>query len=196
MDAGTAGLIGVVVGSTLALAKDWFFQQGKDRKDVILLAIQISAQLEHFAAGCASVSADNGEEDERGFTRTSVPTPEFDPNTYDVEWKQLAPDLLLDILDLPYRIGLADGSISESFDMDDPPDYWMAFEERQYAYAVLGIEAADLAVRLRTRANIRSRSGGRWDPVAFMKDKKAEIEASRRAREARAAGAPPASAQP
>lgn len=39
MDGGIASLIGVVVGSSLTLGKDWLMLCKEDRKDLVLLAI-------------------------------------------------------------------------------------------------------------------------------------------------------------
>lgn len=183
MDSGIAGLIGVVVGSSLTLIKDLLLQGKKDRKDLVLLAIQVAAQLEKFAADCASVAGDDGEENEHGLTHTSVASPKFDVKAHDVEWKVVPPDLLLKILDLPYQAELADGAISAAAEFADPPDYWEYFEERQYQYAGLGIDAAGLAAELRRVAKIQGRPKGTWDPVAAMKDKRTAIEAGRKKRE-------------
>jgi hypothetical protein len=183
MDSGIASLIGVVVGSSLTLGKDWLMLWKKDRKDLVLLAIQVAAQLEKFAADCASVAGDDGEEDEHGMTHTSVASPKFDVKAHDVEWKVVRPDLLLKILDLPYQVELADGAISVAADFADAPDYWEYFEERQYQYAGLGIGAAELAAELRRVAKIQGRPRGKWDPVVTMMDKRTAIEARRRKRE-------------
>ena len=183
MDSGIASLIGVVVGSSLTLGKDWLMLWKKDRKDLVLLAIQVAAQLEKFAADCASVAGDDGEEDEHGFTQTSVASPTFDVKAHDVEWKVVRPDLLLKILDLPYQVELADGAISVAADFADAPDYWEFFEERQYQYAGLGIGAAELAAELRSVAKIQGRPRGEWDPVVAMKDRRAAIETRRKKRE-------------
>lgn len=183
MDSGIASLIGVVVGSTLTLGKDWLMLWKKDRKDLVLLAIQVAAQLEKFAADCASVAGDDGEEDEHGLTHTSVASPKFDVKAHDVEWKVVRPDLLLRILDLPYQVELADGAISVTADFADAPDYWEYFEERQYQYAGLGIGAAALAAELRGVASIQGRPKGEWDPVVAMKDKRTAIEVRRKKRE-------------
>lgn len=183
MDSGIAGLIGVVVGSSLTLIKDLMLQGKKDRRDLVLLAIQVAAQLEQFAADCTLVAEDDGEEDQHGEMQPSVEKPKFDVKAHDVEWKVVPPDLLLKILDLPYQAGLADGAISAAADFSFPPDNWEYFEERQYQYAGLGLTAARLAAELRGAAKIQGRPKGTWDPVAAMKEKQAEIETRRKNRE-------------
>lgn len=184
MDSGISSLLGVVIGASLTLGKDWFLQHRKDRRDLVYLAAQVATKLERFTADCYPVAFDDGEDDEHGLTRTSTEKPRIDVQGMAVEWRLLPSDLLLNILDLPYQIELADEGISMRFDHDNPPDFSLAFEERQHQYATLGLKAAAYATELRAFAKIRALAAGSWDPVQALKEKIAEIEEARHKRRA------------
>lgn len=175
------GLIGVVVGSLLALAKDWWSQRLKERKEAAYLAALVSCELDRFVGKCAAVAADDGlcygAYNNEGVRERQVVPPTFSPLTMAVEWKSLPPELMDEILDLPRRTEATGEFVCEVFDYAaDPPDYAEAFEERQYRYAALGIAVAELVTKLRRQAGLPERQMMDWDPVAYMKTKSAEIE--------------------
>ncbi|MFZ2161071.1 MAG: hypothetical protein WAW02_02530 [Sideroxyarcus sp.] len=190
MESAIFGLIGVALGSALTVAREWWFQSRKDKKDAEYLAIQISCALEQYVAGCAAVVADDGlcegQTDERGYYRTQVQPPIFETDSLKVEWKALPGKLMYEVLDFPYRAELASQLVSAAFEFDSPPDFAEGFDERQYQYAMLGIAASDLAEKLRNHVDLPARGKGEWDPIAFMKEAKAAIELRRKERASRA----------
>ena len=175
----------------MTVAREWWFQRRKDKKDAEYLAIQVSCALERFVAGCAAVVADNGlcegQTDERGYYQTQVQPPIFETDSLKVEWKALPGKLMYEVLDFPYRAELASQFVSAAFESDCPPDFAEGFDERQYQYAMLGIAASELVEKLRNHVDLPARSKGEWDPVTFMVEEKVGIELRRKERASRAA---------
>lgn len=186
MDSGVVGIVGVIVGSTLTLAKDWFMQGRRDKREIVLLGYQLATRLERFAHGCGGVALDNGEDDEHGISVSSVLVPRLTIET-DASWKHLRIDLLTRVLDLPHKTEEADALISNTHEFDSPPDYSFAFEDRQYEYCRLGLEAADLARQLRKFAGLKVRDTDDADE-ATMLEVKSNIESTRAKRVTRERG--------
>lgn len=180
------GLMGVILGAVLTYWREHLLQRKKEKKDAAYLAVVVSAALERFSAACARVVNDDGlcegHPDEDGCRSAQVKIPKFDPELLDVEWRSLPAELMYDVLDLPYLIELADGAIAEAAEHADPPDYEEFFEQRQYQYAGLGIDAAALVARLRKHAGYPPRPIGDWDVVAHMESHRARFDAKRLAR--------------
>jgi hypothetical protein len=175
----------VLLGAVLTVAREWWFQRRREKKDAEFLAVQVLGQLDRYVAGCANVVFDDGlsegQRDENGYRRTQVSPPKFEPETLKVEWKALPLKLMYEILDLPYRAEVASHSVSAAFEYAaTPPDFEEGFDERQFQYALLGLDAARLAAQLRVHAGLPTRSGSNWDPVANMEERKAKIEQERR----------------
>ncbi len=184
MESAIFGLVGVVIGGLLTVAKEWWFQNRKSRKDAEYLSIQASCELERYVARCAEVVADNGlcegRPDENGYCTPQVKPPEFDPKSFNVEWKSLPANLLYEVLDFPYKAELASQSVSAAFEYAaTPPDFCEGFEERQFQYATLGIAASKLATKLRNHVGLPARSVGDWNPVHYMEEQKSTIESQR-----------------
>lgn len=187
MESAIFGLVGVILGAVLTVAREWWSQRVKDSKDAAFLAVQVVGQLDRFVAGCASVVSDDGlsegRPDEQGYRRTQVTPPKFEPENFKVEWKSLPLELMFGVLDLPYKIGAANHSIEGAYEYQaTPPDFEEFFEERQYQYALLGIEAARLSTALRHHAKLPLRVAKEWDPVGYMLQEKSKIEDFRQER--------------
>ena len=184
MESAIFGLVGVLLGAVLTVAREWWFQQKRDRKDAEFLFVQVLGQLDRYVAACANVVADDGlfhgQPDVDGYRRTQVSPPKFEPDLLKVEWKALSLTLMYEILDLPYRAEIASQCVSAAFECAAmPPDFEEGFEARQFQYAVLGLDAARLAAKLREHAGLPGRTGGVWDPVAYMAEQKALIDRER-----------------
>lgn len=177
------GLAGVLLGSASATLKEWWFSRRNDKRDARYLAVQVVGQLDRYVFACSEVVVDNGlcrgQRDEHGYRRAQIATPTFSPDSLKVEWRSIPPDLMYAILDLPYKAEVAGHIIEGASENADPPDFDDYFEERQLQYAVLGLEAAALAKRLRAEAVLPKRSIAHWDPIAWMNGRKNEIEAIR-----------------
>ena len=184
MESAIFGLVGVALGALLTVAKEWWFQSRKTRKDAEYLAIPVSCELERYMAKCAEVVGDDGlcegQSDADGYHSIQVQTPKFDPMSLNVEWKSLPTNLMYEILDFPYKAEIANQTISAAFEYEaGPPDYWEGFEERHLQYATLGLAASQLATKLRKHVDLPARSVGDWDPVRYMEEKRSAIESQR-----------------
>lgn len=190
MESAIFGLIGVALGALLTVAREWWFQSRKSRKDAEYLSVLVSCELERYVAGCAEVVGDDGlsegRPDENGFCTIQVEAPKFEPLALGVEWKSLPADLMYEILDFPYKAEVASRSVSGAFEYAaTPPDFEEGFEERQLQYATLGIAASQLVTKLRNYAGFPARSIGEWNPVRYMEEQKAAIELQRAERASR-----------
>lgn len=181
MESAIFGFVGVVIGGLLTVAKEWWFQHRKTRKDAEYLSIQVSCELERYVARCAEVIGDDGlcqgQPDENGYHTVQVAPPKFNPKSFNVEWRSLPADLMYEIIDFPYKAEVANQSVSVAFEYAaTPPDYREGFEERRFQYATLGIAASQLATKLRNHVGLPHRSVGDWDPVNNMIEQKSAIE--------------------
>lgn len=179
MDSGTAGLIGVVVGAAITSVREFLVYRGNRRRNSIYLASRVSSMLERFVVDCARASFDTGEPDHEGNYYPRYATPKFDPTTLDVDWKTLPAGLMYSILDLPYRIEVAEGSVEATSEDDG------FYEERRFQFATLGLEASALVVKLLSHAGLPKRPTQKWDPVDTMRRELAEIVEARRLGEVR-----------
>jgi hypothetical protein len=168
-------VIGVVVGFLLYALKDLLVHHIKNRKDAEYLSIQVACKLDRFVAGCAAVVADDGlyqgQPDQDGTSRVRVSAPTFEPELAKVEWKSVPAKLMYEVLMLPNKIEVASNWVEAAFENGIPPDYSEGFEERQYQYALLGLEAAELAGKLRRHANLPERQLGEMDDVSYINEK-------------------------
>ncbi|HCI13960.1 MAG: hypothetical protein A2063_01215 [Gallionellales bacterium GWA2_60_142] len=176
--------MGVALGFLLSTLKDWWVQRRKNKKDVEYLSIQIICMLDRYVAGCAAVVSDDGlcrgQPDKDGCSCIQVSTPTFEPEAVKVEWKSLPTKLMYEILMFSNKIEVADNRISAAFEEDHPPDYDEGFGERRYQYAILGIEAAALAEKLRNYAKLpklQVKHPDEWDAVRYMQDEKRKFDA-------------------
>lgn len=189
MESAIFGLLGVLLGAVLTVAKEWWFQRRKDRKDADYLAIQVVSQLERYVRGCAAVVGDDGlvegRPDENGYSRVQVTAPKFEPELLKVEWRSLPTTLLYEVLDLPRKEESASECVDHAFEYATPPDFDEGFEERQFRYANLGIAASHLATRLREHAKLPQRGDDERKPVAYMEGRLVEIENERTERRVR-----------
>ncbi|KWN75012.1 hypothetical protein WM23_26690 [Burkholderia ubonensis] len=185
------GLAGVIVGAVMAFARELWFKRKQEQKDREYLAIRVTLQLERYVAGCTAVVADDGlyhgQPDENGAHQPQVEEPKFEPESLQVEWKSLPQDLMYEVLvEFPFWTERAKSRIDSEGDHAFPPEYEEWFEERQYQYADLGLKAAKLSEKLRMRIGLQSRPApdADWDPLQFMAQRRAEIEARRAKRAA------------
>lgn len=154
MESAIFGLVGVALGALLTVAKEWWFQSRKTKKDAEYLAIQVSCELERYVSRCAEVVGDDGlcdgQTDENGCHSIQVEAPTFDPKLFGVEWKSLPVNLMYEVLDFPFQGEIANRHVAAAFEYAaSPPDFSEGFEERQFQYAVLGIAASQLVTKLR-----------------------------------------------
>lgn len=178
-----SGLVGVLLGSVLTTLKESWFSHRNDVRDARYLAVQVVGRLDRYVFACSEVVTDDGlyqgQGDEHGNSVAQVKSPEFSPETLIVEWRSIPGDLMYEILDLPYKAGVATHIIEGASENAVPPDFDDYFEERQLQYANLGLQAAAIAGRLRKYANLPERSIAHWDPIVWMSERRTKIEATR-----------------
>jgi len=171
------GLIGVVVGSTLTLLREFWSEQRTRKKRAAYLAVRATGILERFIDGCTSVVGDNGIEDERGCSRSQYSCPEIDFESLDVDWQSLPFDLMYEIINFPSYVEEANGLIDSVIEyVASPPDYSDFFEERQLQYAKLGLKANDLSTRLRIKYGMPKKEYENWDPIDALSKGQSKIE--------------------
>lgn len=190
MESAIFGLVGVVLGAVLATVKDWWFHRRDTLKAREYLTIRAALALENVGLECAEVVRDDGllhgQYDSDGCRAPQAPTPSFDPQSLDVEWRAIPADLMYLIFNLPNEINAAEQRASLAYDYQaGPPDYEEYFEKRRISYATIGENCFALADRLRKLGNLPKREHHHWDPVAEMLARKREIEDSKQKREAR-----------
>ncbi|UJB19198.1 MULTISPECIES: hypothetical protein [Lysobacter] len=172
---------GVLLASLLTRGRDKAAQAEQDRRDSAHLVGLVVPMLERFCQGCDAVAHDEGEYEgppgEQTELAPQATTPDFVIDALKVEWKALPADLMFDVLALPGRVDQANRIIAGAAHHDDGPDYSDFFNQRRYQYAVLGIDAAHLAARLRSHAGIASAEANLdWDAPKEMEAVKRLIE--------------------
>lgn len=188
MDKATFGLIGVILGIVLTVAKEWWFDKAKSRKELEFLSINVICLLDSFISGCVDVVSDDGlsygQYDAQGRRVIQVKTAEFQPQDLDVNWKCLPRNLMYEVLNLRSEVEIANRQISAAFEYGDgAPDYSDGFQERQFHYASLGLKAHIITQELRRVANFPPEAVRDWDLVEFFRDKKWTIRAKIRKRQ-------------
>ena len=176
------GLLGVVVGAVLTIWREIRSEEKKATKDSVYLAAIIGGELDSFVAACADVIDDPKREDSDGHTRSTVATPTFDPKRFDVEWRSIPQDIMLDLLDLPYQINYAEGAIRSAYTYAaDPPEYEEGFQERTYQYARLGLHCLNILSRLRHHAKLLPRPKSYdWQPLKKFQGEMLRVEELRK----------------
>ncbi|EXF96527.1 hypothetical protein HK44_016460 [Pseudomonas fluorescens HK44] len=189
-----AGISGVLLGNSFVAIKEYLGSRTKRKKDTAYLGIIVVSHLERFANGCLHVACDDGTEYGRPAGNNgeeNVPTtihPEFQPLDISVDWKLLPKDLIYSILWLPDKQEQLHSRLAgiEEYSYD-PPEHTEYFWVRRRGYAELGLQASDLARRLRMHAGIplEEHLPDEWNRDQHMKDVIKNIDAKREAHERR-----------
>lgn len=170
------GLIGVIVGSLITGLKELWVGWYHRKKNQEYLAVRVATYLDYYSERCRDVAGDNGDEDQHGYTHTTVDDPVFNLETVEVEWKSIPSELMYRILNFSNLIVAAEKYVKDTAEYSDPPDYTSAFEARQIQYAKLGLEAIDIANILRKEHKLPARDYGDSDPETFMRERIKLIE--------------------
>lgn len=184
MDNAIFGLIGVIVGALLTWAREWLRSRWDRKRQARYLAVRVVCIFDEFHETCVEIAHDDGtcmgQRNAEGYLEPQIPLPDSIPFPDEVDWTTIDHSLMYKILSLPSRIKTENAAISFVGNaISSPPDFDEYFEERQYRYAVLGMEVFDLAKDLRRKYDIPDREFGSWDPVKGLQDKKDEIERQR-----------------
>ena len=193
------GLVGVVVGSFLTIAKDSFAAWRQRKQEGSYSAIRLICILHEYADHCVDVVQDDGTSQGRPAGRTNdgeeyysaqVRQPEPPQYPEDIAWRSLPEELMHQVLGLPNKARTTDRYIDgQAESAASPPDYSEFFEARQEGYAKLGYDALSLAERLSEKYSIKATHkadlGSDWDAKVFLRDTISKFENLRKEREAK-----------
>ena len=180
MSEAVAALVGAIVGSGIVVVREWLSGKVDSRKRAKYLAVRVVITLDRFVDQCAVVSLDDGYLEgnrEEATATTDAPSPISFPE--DVDWRSIDHKLAYDLLSLDNKLHDARQAINAAADFASPPDYDLYFETRRYQYALLGLEAAGLARKLRDTHDLPRRTFGEWNPESRLEEARKEIEAER-----------------
>jgi len=176
------GLAGVVVGAVITIAREAISSYLRRESDARYLAIRVVCQLEKFVDQCGFVAWDDGTEQGRpsGENGAYMPTstePSYKVDAIDGNWKSVPQDLMYEALGFGVKIEAAYRSISAASDDDFDNSGWI--EERRYQFCVVGLEAAALAQRFRSRYQIPAFKSNFQSPVVQMQEILKELQLGR-----------------
>ena len=176
MESAFIGLFGVLIGSVIVIAKEWWFDYRKNKKDKEYLCIKVSSMFDKFIHNSYDIVYDEGKDDSNGCRTQQVSLLMFDPELENVNWKSLPVDLMYEVLDFPNAVENANKKINGVIEYESfPPEYKEIFDERQYQYALLGVKAFEIVSKLRREANLPERIY-EWDLIGNLRNKISEIE--------------------
>jgi hypothetical protein len=193
-----AGISGVLLGNTFVLVKEWRTRCKTAKQDTTYLGIIVVSHLDRYATGCSHAALDDGTQHgqpagERGEHMTVVTPPDFRPLDINVEWKLLTVELMYSILRLPDQQDQLERNLAGKYEFDyDPPEHVEYFQTRRRGYAVLGLQASDLAKKLRLFVGLPAEElePGEWSREQSMRDVVSDIDAKRSAYNLRRATLP------
>jgi hypothetical protein len=179
------GLLGVITGSLLATAKEWFFEHRKSQKDAEYLAILVSRELQRFRTACEEVVQDYNERayhyhDPEHDTYSSAigECPEFKPESIDVNWKSIPPRITDQIFFIPTEIEAAHRYVGFMHDVGNS-DQRDCDEELAFRFAGLGVKAIALANELRKTVGLPADKFSRKDGDDWLAEQVRDMEAKR-----------------
>lgn len=161
------GLLGVVLGFVLSLAKDWIFYCYRRKERARYSAVHIISILDEFAEECADVVYDDGtifgepagKTSEGQLYRTpQVDLPPFPEFPTDIDWRILKADLMHRTLTLKNRVRETERTIKASWEYYSGPPYINLFEDRYRGYAELGLDALSIANSLRKQFRFKKQA--------------------------------------
>ena len=189
MEKALIGLVGVLLGAILTVARELWNDHRTKKKRAEYLAIRVTCIIERFMDGCVSVVGDDGEmygRDDQGCVQLQTTAPEIDFESLDVDWHSLPFDLMYEILNFPTYVEESNGIISSVFEyVAGPPDYDEGIEERIYQYSKLGLKAYDLSKKLRSKYQMPEKTFENWNPIEYLQEKQNKIEQLRKERNER-----------
>jgi hypothetical protein len=193
------GLLGVIVGSGLTIAKDIFAAWRRSKQEGSYSAIRLICILHEYADHCIDVVQDDGTihgipaglttgGEDYYVAQVRQPAPPQYPD--DIAWRSLPEALMHQVLGLPNKARTTDRYIDGQAEyVASPPDHSEYFNARQEGYAKLGYDALNLAEQLANKYEIKTTHkadlGVDWDAKAFLGDNIRRFENLRKEREAK-----------
>jgi hypothetical protein len=184
------GLLGVITGSLLATAKEWFFEHRKSEKDAKYLAILVSRELQRFRTACGEVVQEYNERAYYGhnpeydtYASAIGTSPEFKPESIDVNWKSIPPRITDQIFFIPTEIETVHRYVGFMIGVGNS-DQRDCDEELAFRFAGLGVKAIALANELRKTVGLPADKFSTKDGDDWLAEQVRDIEVirSKRAR--------------
>jgi len=184
-----AGIIGLWLASWLTEKRDNKKEKARIEKEVIYIAILLTAHLEKVIQSCLQVAYDDGTMEGRPagqdgiYHQVTTSTPVFDPLQIDVDWRALPTELMQGILELPDKIDRLNRRHESIYEFEFEPEHAEFFDARQYDFAQLGVETTKLMFDLRKYARIPLKEPveGEWSRDQMFNDQIKKIEDKRHA---------------
>lgn len=164
---GVFGLAGVVVGGSMQAVREWL----ADRRRRHYHAVRVVCTLDKFVADCAAAVGQERQAEENPLS----PWPQDLEFPADIDWRLLDENLVYRALTLPSRVVGAASVVSFAGEWavdERDPEYLGAVSQQ---YTPLGIDAAELADKLRRSCRLPPRDVDRWDPVARLREQAEKI---------------------
>ena len=182
------GLVGVIVGSFIAIFKDLWSAYRVRRSDASYSAIRLTCILEEYASECIAVVDDDGTipgqpESGEKYPEVQVETP--DPLSFpeDIVWRSLKESLMHRILALPNLARNTDRRISVAANFLYLEEF---FDARQEGYAIIGLEALAIAGELRYQYGIAAKGRAHlntdWNPEVHLRERLKKLDEIRERR--------------
>jgi hypothetical protein len=195
MSAAIIGLLGVILGSVITVAKDWVAYIFGRKSNGRYAAVRIISVLDEYVQKCVAVVSDDGTAEGRPAGRTEHGEEYYDPQVEcpeppvfasDIDWKSISFKLMHRALTLPNTARETDRYIHASAENLSPADYDELIEARQEGYASLGLEALAIVRELRKEFGLPPIPTKvwnlDWDAQKFLQGKRDEIEKRREVR--------------
>jgi hypothetical protein len=167
------GLVGVIVGSVITVAKEVVTTHTQKKKRAHYSAIRIIDVLDEYFQYCVDVGFDDGTamgqpagrtDDGQEFYEAQVKRPKAPVYSEGVDWKSLTNDLTYKILSLSSLARDTDRFIDASAEHAFPPDYQEFFDARQIGYAKIGLEVFSVMSKLRDKYSLPQKNHAQWNP--------------------------------
>jgi hypothetical protein len=176
-----SGLVGVVVGGGLTAWRESRARSGQLRKDAEYLAILVSSRLDAYVSGWASVAGDDGlnegQRNKVGALEVQEPTPKFEANDLDVNWRSLPVELMAAVLELPHRADTAIRELRATYEYSGQESEDEYFVDRRRMAAQIGLEVAALNAKLRAHVSLPPRLATEFDSVAYLREVREQLAA-------------------
>ena len=183
------GLVGVVVGSLIVVAKESVAAHVKRKQNATYSAMRITCELDNFVEMCIAVVCDDGTVDGHLAGRTQegeeyasaqVGCPREITFADDIDWKSIGGELMYRALALPNRLTQVNRFVDYWGRTPSFPYLSEYFEARQEGYSELGLEALALADEFRGHFGIPPRHDPSWkagkDPKALFQEALSRIQ--------------------
>lgn len=171
-----SAILGAVLGALITQGVTVYLAKRKETSARSYLVARITTRLEAFASDCLLVARDFGTVDPESMGEIDCvltsELPSLDLESQPVDWSVILHPTLRDLLRLPIKVAAACAKVTDAANLEepDPPYHLYYYHTRQTCYAELGIEACELADRLRSLLKRSSNSPGDSAPLPSLRE--------------------------